>query len=758
VQARKALKNLEMMDRSAVEADQCLLDIMRLTSEMTRKERLRKDMVQSVLVIASDGFRLGAQQLRYEGALSKFTWPDAARRAAEIHITVYSELIAELRARSRRHGTSDSSVAVAGSDGGGGNKRQRSIATLQVWMLKWLKRFQERGTFTSFSKQQDPFAKHPILTLKKLREAATLYLRTELERDRFDKKWQMVSAELFAKWIVETWVPANKGLLVALDSAQDLPDAGGDAAAVEATAPAAAAEVGGAAAAESAEKKKKKKKSLEERCSITPKTAAKWMAALGFTVDNRTPSGYVDGHERDDVKAARKLYVAHMRANDKRTVRTSAGLEALAAINDANVEGYNRTYTEEEQERMGVTLALRADGRQERPLIVMWHDESTFYTRDVIMRQLWVEAKKLKDAPASRGKSFKKDKDLGQSLMVSAFVSECEGVVDFVIHDREQTKRDAQSAAKSAAGRVTDPTDAAAMEHAFAVQEAAALTTGYWTHDLMKKQVQHLLHNSRAVKIKAVDVELHLDHSSNHMKKPADALDATRLNKTRGNFRQRGQKEATELRMRSGWWQGREFPMMENGQVIGLVETLRRRGYDEKLLAQWTKEKMVEVLSAHDDFKAAEEVTELTEFVAAQDPNKRLKVVFMPKFHCELNPIELVWGTMKKRLRRRKFKGSKATMTKEALAGSLRVLLSGKKEGGEKDSELDPISAQRVGLVAGHTRRFIEGYHLHPEDTAKTWASVVKPTSKPPRKAQGKASTCHPTTTTQGDLVASQSQ
>ena len=50
----------------------------------------------------------------------------------------------------------------------------------------------------------------------------------------------------------------------------------------------------------------------------------------------------------------------------------------------------------------------------------------------------------------------------------------------------------------------------------------------------------------------------------------------------------------------------------------------------------------VKLLSNHHDF--ATEKTKVEHFLE----NEGLKAIFLPKFHCELNPIERVWGQAKK--------------------------------------------------------------------------------------------------------------
>lgn len=48
------------------------------------------------------------------------------------------------------------------------------------------------------------------------------------------------------------------------------------------------------------------------RGSICERTAARWLNKLGFRVCNVQKGVYVDGHEREEVVAARKEYIEYM--------------------------------------------------------------------------------------------------------------------------------------------------------------------------------------------------------------------------------------------------------------------------------------------------------------------------------------------------------------------------------------------------------------------------------------------------------------
>ena len=78
--------------------------------------------------------------------------------------------------------------------------------------------------------------------------------------------------------------------------------------------------------------------------------------------------------------------------------------------------------------------------------------------------------------------------------------------------------------------------------------------------------------------------------------------------------------------------------VMEDGRPKGMKRVLEERGINT---SKMSGDDMRIVLANHDDFK-----TEKT--IVKHLLNQRGHVVlFIPKFHCELNPIERVWGQAK---------------------------------------------------------------------------------------------------------------
>ena len=77
----------------------------------------------------------------------------------------------------------------------------------------------------------------------------------------------------------------------------------------------------------------------------------------------------------------------------------------------------------------------------------------------------------------------------------------------------------------------------------------------------------------------------------------------------------------------------------EEGQAKGLRMVLIERGVD---VSSMKKEDMVSVLYQHEDF--INEKSAVESYLLSRGHH----CLFIPKYHCELNPIERVWGHAKK--------------------------------------------------------------------------------------------------------------
>jgi hypothetical protein len=145
------------------------------------------------------------------------------------------------------------------------------------------------------------------------------------------------------------------------------------------------------------------------------------------------------------------------------------------------------------------------------------------------------------------------------------------------------------------------------------------------------------------------------DNSQNHHARPPDALCVKNLNLSDGG--------KNTKKLRDTVWEGRPQLMQRpDGVQKGIRTILQERGCwptDKKLslICQSCKDPEEEreqnldccatrLLSSHDDFKNGKNWLEETLDA------RHHSMIFCPKFHCELNFIEMIWGYLKSVLRR----------------------------------------------------------------------------------------------------------
>ena len=127
---------------------------------------------------------------------------------------------------------------------------------------------------------------------------------------------------------------------------------------------------------------------------VCSETARVWLHNLGFTQKNHHKSVYFDDHEREDVVTYREEFPQKLEELDRRCVYDSHEPQLFA---------------------------------DERPLIQVHHDESTFYTNaDQTFHWADDEVRILKQ------------KYLGQAIMVSDFIEEATG--DYLQHDGDEAR------------------------------------------------------------------------------------------------------------------------------------------------------------------------------------------------------------------------------------------------------------------------------------------------------------------------------
>ena len=155
---------------------------------------------------------------------------------------------------------------------------------------------------------------------------------------------------------------------------------------------------------------------------------------------------------------------------------------------------------------------------------------------------------------------------------------------------------------------------------------------GFWTADHFLNQVEKAVAIAEEKYPRDQYTLLWIfDHSSNHASKGKDALVADRMNLSSGK------KQPT---MRDTVWNGRPFKMVfPDGKPKGLKVVLEERGVN---CAGLKRAEMVAILEKHDDF--ANEKSLLERAIEGRGHICR----FLPKYHCELNPIERVWCVAKR--------------------------------------------------------------------------------------------------------------
>ena len=238
--------------------------------------------------------------------------------------------------------------------------------------------------------------------------------------------------------------------------------------------------------------------------------------------------------------------------------------------------------------------------------IVLFHDESTFQANDYERTQ-WGTKDDHMLVPKSKG----------AGIMISDFISEQDGYLK--LSDEE-----------FAAGREKFPQ---LKQYARKSIEYGENRDGYWTSERFLEQLEDsaLIAECKYPKEQGYKVVWVFDHSSCHGAYADDALIATRMNAKPGG------KQAL---LRDMIWDGKVQRMVFSvGVAKGLIQMLKERG---RYRPGMKLDEMRAEISTHPDFK--NEKTKIEHFLNS----KGFCCMFLPKFHCELNPIERCWGQAKR--------------------------------------------------------------------------------------------------------------
>lgn len=213
-------------------------------------------------------------------------------------------------------------------------------------------------------------------------------------------------------------------------------------------------------------------------------------------------------------------------------------------------------------------------------------------------------------------------KSRGRLIHVSDFVNEATGRLVF----------------RNAEGKIEED----AQEIIF---PGGGTNVAYWDHEQLLAQVKHAIQIFEKAHPHCQALFI-FDQSSAHASLPPDALRAFEMNKSNGG-KQRKQRDTVipetnptiELRGKA------QKMTMESGEPKGLQQVLEERGFSVWGLQAKCKPVcpfentdccMARLLSKQDDF--VNQSSMLEELIT----HAGHKCIFLPKFHCELNPIEMV--------------------------------------------------------------------------------------------------------------------
>ncbi|KAI9057198.1 hypothetical protein FKP32DRAFT_1615362 [Trametes sanguinea] len=384
--------------------------------------------------------------------------------------------------------------------------------------------------------------------------------------------------------------------------------------------------------------------------TISLSTAHGWMYELGYRWQ-KTPNGqYVDGHEREDVVQYRQdVY--------------------LPALN--TLRPRLRQYTEDGAEVAQPPLSTADSSLSPRRLArIFWQDESTFFANDRRVVR-WVHGKE-KPVPRAKGE--------GVSLMVSDFFSAEDGWL-----------------------RTADGTLCARQ-----LFKPGKNRDGYFNNDDVLRQF-HTAADIAQARWPDDDIVFIVDNAPTHQKRAPGSLSARSMPKNpsktfsvetpvlddagRPAYGTDGKILKTRIPMSDAkfsdgtpqaLYYAADHPNPElRGAFKGMAVLLEERGYPfaSRLRAQCDGFKCTppppgtapldfyaqnpcccrRLLYEQPDFKGVKSRLE------TEMESRGVQVIFLPKFHCELNPIEQCWGYAKRDYREKPSSSKEADLEKNVV-------------------------------------------------------------------------------------------
>ncbi|PKB95594.1 hypothetical protein RhiirA5_302831, partial [Rhizophagus irregularis] len=334
---------------------------------------------------------------------------------------------------------------------------------------------------------------------------------------------------------------------------------------------------------------------IEQEITISTRMTRNWLNKMGFEFKQFKKGVYVDGHERPDVIAYRSKFLEQMASYEK----------LMPKFEDDNLE-----------------IQINPNLQENEHLhILVTHDETTFHSNDG-RQSGW----------ASHGEQPLRKKGKERSIHVSDFL--CETIGRLQLSEEQKLSEVANNIPYEARVIMNPETN----------------YDGWWNVELLVQQVVDCaIPIFEATHPGAVAV-FAFDNFTSHGAFSSDALIASHMNVGPG-----GKQPKMRNTIFNGNVQFMNFPDNHpeeslRGKQKGMKQILYERQLLTPGLKGFCKNKetidnqccMQHILENQPDFLAQKcMIQEIIE-------SKGHKVIFYPKFHCELNYIEMYWSATKR--------------------------------------------------------------------------------------------------------------
>ena len=330
-----------------------------------------------------------------------------------------------------------------------------------------------------------------------------------------------------------------------------------------------------------------------------------WLHECGFHHEETKKGGvYYDGHERDDVKKRRKEYIESQKQKHRQYVRYDEALLDERSYWESNPQPFWNP-------RRGAT------GLEALPILKVSHDESIYRQYSYISKQ-WCEPARPAILPKGDGRGFH--------------------VSDFITTFGPVKKVDG-TPVRATMGPIGKGC--------------------YWRNDLFLEQVEDAVRGLHKQYPK-FRLDFKFDNAPLHKKKPEDAPVLEKMNKYPGG---------KQTRMRATTWELKGETFRQNlvfkrrrkidgmyynkGEPKGLLQIAKERIKQGAVIRDVENLKRDELISELLKFKDFQNIkSKLTELIDSLNVElfkgePGITAEFLPKYHCELAEIEMLWRNSK---------------------------------------------------------------------------------------------------------------